>query len=140
MSAEATDPTTRDFGDETVSRLAAIVFDRDEAPDEALIAFVDGAISRGARVAGLVQERADDELSELHDVRVCDLVSGEILPIMQDLGAGAAAPSIRPRSRRPLRRRGRPAAAGEPGGDRSLVAGGGVPRVSVGDVADCPRA
>jgi hypothetical protein len=30
MTAEATDPTTSEPGGETVSRLAAIVFDRDE--------------------------------------------------------------------------------------------------------------
>jgi hypothetical protein len=65
MTAEATDPTRRDSGDETVSRLAAIVFDRDEAPDEVLIAFVEAAISRGARVAGLVWQRAADGLCDL---------------------------------------------------------------------------
>ncbi len=93
MTVEATDPTTREPSGEPVSRLAAIVFDRDEAPDEALVGFVDTAISRGARVAGLVQERADDDL---HDVRVRDLMSGEILPIMQDLGAGSAGCSVDP--------------------------------------------
>jgi Protein of unknown function (DUF2478) len=96
MTAEATDPTTPEPGDEPVSRLAAIVFDRDEAPDEALIAFVGAAIAHGARVAGLVQERADDDLCDLHDVRVRDLMSGEILPIMQDLGAGASGCSVDP--------------------------------------------
>ncbi len=102
MTAEATDPTTPVPSEEPVSRLAAIVFERDEAPDEALIAFVGGAMASGARIAGLVQERADDDLCDKHDVRVRDLTSGEVLPIMQDLGAGStAARSIRPRSRRP---------------------------------------
>jgi len=96
MTVEATEPTTRDPGGEPVSRLAAIVFDRDEAPDEALVAFADAAISRGARVAGLVQERADDDRCDLHDVRVRDLMSGEILPIMQDLGAGSTGCAVDP--------------------------------------------
>src|SRR5271157_1471391 len=96
MTVEATDPTMRDPGGETVSRLAAIVFDRDEAPDEALVAFVDGAMAHGARVAGLVQERADDDLCDLHDVRVRDLLSGEILPIMQDRGAEATGCRVDP--------------------------------------------
>ena len=46
MTAEASDPTTPEPGDEPMSRLAAIVFGRDEAPDEALIAFVEGAMAR----------------------------------------------------------------------------------------------
>jgi hypothetical protein len=73
----------------TMSRLAAIVFDRDEAPDEAVTAFIDAAVARGVRVAGLVQDRADEGLCNLNNVWVRDLTSGEILPIMQDLGAGA---------------------------------------------------
>ncbi len=96
MTIEATDPKGRDTSDEPVSRLAAILFERDEAPDEALIAFVDGAMACGARIAGLVQERADDDLCDLHDVSVRDLMSGEILPIMQDLGAGATGCSVDP--------------------------------------------
>ena len=102
MTAEASDPTALDPGDEPVSRLAAIVFGRDEAPDEPLIAFVEGAIADGARVAGLVQERADDDLCDRHDVQVRDLLSGETLPIMQISGRRPpAAPSIP----RPLPRR-----------------------------------
>ena len=96
MSVEATDPRTRNPGAEPVSRLAAIVFERNDAPDEVLVAFIDGAISRGARVAGLVQERADDGLSDLRDVRVRDLASGENLPIMQNLGAGSTGCSVDP--------------------------------------------
>ena len=96
MTAEASDPTTPEPRDEPMSRLAAIVFGRDEAPDEALIAFVDGAMACGARVAGLVQERAGDDLCDLHDVRVRDLVSGEILPIMQDLGPEATGCAVDP--------------------------------------------
>lgn len=94
MSVEATDPRTRDPGAEPVSRLAAIVFERDDAPDDVLVAFIDGAISRGARVAGLVQERAG--LSHLRDVRVRDLASGELLPVMQNLGAGSVGCSVDP--------------------------------------------
>jgi len=96
MTIEATAPTTRELSAEPISRLAAIVFDRDEAPDAPLIAFVDAAARRGARVAGLVQERADDDLCGLHDVRVRDLMSGETLPIMQDLGAGATGCRVDP--------------------------------------------
>ena len=96
MTAEATDPTTPVPSEEPVSRLAAIVFERDEAPDEALIAFVGGAMASGARIAGLVQERADDDLCDKHDVRVRDLTSGEVLPIMQDLGAGSTGCAVDP--------------------------------------------
>ena len=79
-----------------MSRLAAIVFDRGETPDEALIAFIERATADGARIAGLVQERADDDLCDRHDVRVRDLPSGETLPIMQDLGAEATGCSVDP--------------------------------------------
>ncbi|HZZ62255.1 MAG TPA: DUF2478 domain-containing protein [Roseiarcus sp.] len=96
MTAEATDPTTSEPSGEAVSRLAAIVFDRDEAPDEALIAFVGGARARGVRVAGLVQERAADDLRDQHAVRVRDLTSGEVLPIMQDLGPDASGCAVDP--------------------------------------------
>ena len=96
MAIEATHPTATDPRGEPVSRLAAILFDRDEAPDEALIAFIDAAARRGVRIAGLVQERADDDLCGLHDVRVRDLMSGERLPIMQDLGAGSAGCRVDP--------------------------------------------
>jgi hypothetical protein len=74
---------------EPASRLAAIVFERDEAPDPPLIAVIESAMRRGVRIAGLVQERADGDPSALIDVRVRDLVSGATLPIMQDLGAEA---------------------------------------------------
>jgi Protein of unknown function (DUF2478) len=96
MTAEATDPTTSEPSDEAVSRLAAIVFDRDEAPDEALLAFLDGAMASGVQIAGLVQERAGDDLRDLHDLRVRDLTSGEILPIMQDLGPEATGCAVDP--------------------------------------------
>jgi len=43
-----------------------------------------------------VQERADDDLCDLHDVRVRDLMSGETLPIMQDLGAQATGCRVDP--------------------------------------------
>jgi hypothetical protein len=42
------------------SLLAAIVFDRDEAPDPPLIDVIAAAKRRGVRIAGLVQERACD--------------------------------------------------------------------------------
>ena len=96
MTADATDPRTSEPSDEPVSRLAAIVFDRGEAPDEALIAFLAGATACGARVAGLVQERVGDDLRDLRDVGVRDLTSGEILPIMQDLGPEATGCAVDP--------------------------------------------
>ena len=43
-----------------------------------------------------MQERADDDLCDLHDVRVRDLMSGETLPIMQDLGAQATGCRVDP--------------------------------------------
>ena len=96
MTAGASNPTTPAPGDEPASRLAAIVFERGEAPDEALITFVEEVKAAGARVAGLVQERADDDLCDRHDVRVRDLLSGEILPIMQDLGPDATGCAVDP--------------------------------------------
>ncbi len=78
------------------SRLAAIVFDRDESADAALAAFVAEAQRAGARIAGLVQEGADDTLCALHDVRVRDLITGETLPIMQNLGAEATGCRVDP--------------------------------------------
>ncbi len=86
-----------DEGGAAASRLAAVVFDRDEAPDAPLIAFLETATRRGARVAGLVQERACDErLCALHDVRVRDLVTGDTLAIMQDLGREATGCRVDP--------------------------------------------
>lgn len=79
-----------------MSRLAAIVFDRDEAPDAPLIDFIDAVTRRGVRVAGLVQERAGGDLRDLHDVQVRDLVSGDRLPIMQDLGPEASGCRVDP--------------------------------------------
>ena len=79
------------------SRLAAIVFDRDEEPDPPLIAFVEAAARAGVRVAGLVQERAGaDALCARHDVRVRDLVTGAAIAIMQDLGPEATGCRVDP--------------------------------------------
>ena len=77
--------------------LAAIVFDRDEEPDPPLLAFVEAALRRGLRIAGLVQERAcDSDLCALKDVRVRDLFTGETLEIMQDLGREATGCRVDP--------------------------------------------
>ena len=76
--------------------LAALVFDRDEEPDPPLAAFLEAAVRRGVRVAGLVQERATDDLCDLHDVRVRDLGTGATLPIMQDLGRDATGCRVDP--------------------------------------------
>lgn len=77
---------------EVTSPLAAIVFDRDEEPDAPLIAFAEALAGRGGRLAGFVQERAADNGScTLKDVWLRDIVTGETLGIMQDLGRDASA-------------------------------------------------
>lgn len=69
-----------------MSALAAIVFDRDDEPDALVGAIVSGVRESGARVGGLLQEFAAGA-EERHDALVRDLETGELLPIMQDLGA-----------------------------------------------------
>ncbi len=71
------------------SRLAAVLFDRDEDVDAAVAELVAAARGEGARVAGFAQERVEDEGCDCHDVRLRDLATGETLDIMQDLGPGA---------------------------------------------------
>lgn len=79
------------------SRLAAIVFDKHEQPDPPLLAFLEAAARRGVRIAGLVQEHAGGEGCAFeHDQVVRDLVTGEILPIMQDLGPEATGCHVDP--------------------------------------------
>jgi hypothetical protein len=81
----------------SASRLAAIVFYRDDEPDPPLIAFLEAAARRGARLAGLVQERGcDGQRSALPDVCVRDIVTGETLDIMQDLGRDATGCRVDP--------------------------------------------
>ncbi|MDE2361993.1 MAG: DUF2478 domain-containing protein [Hyphomicrobiales bacterium] len=72
----------------SASRLAAIVFDRDEEPDVVLRAFIARALAAGGRVSGLVQERIENSDDE-HDVCLRDLDTNATLPIMQNLGPGA---------------------------------------------------
>jgi hypothetical protein len=72
----------------TPSRLAAVLFDRDDDVDAAIRAFVAFARGEGARVAGFVQE--DDPSSQPRDVWLRDLETGARIPIMQDLGACAS--------------------------------------------------
>jgi len=90
----------RDAGQERqgqASPLAAIVFDRDEEPDPPLIAFLEAAAQQGARIAGLVQERTcGDGRCASHDARVRNLVTGETLDIMQDLGSDATGCRVDP--------------------------------------------
>jgi hypothetical protein len=94
MAIESSETTTPA---EPASRLAAVVFDRDDEPDPPLLAFIEAATQRGARIAGLVQERAcPDGLCVLQDVRVRDLVTGETLDIMQDLGRDATGCRVDP--------------------------------------------
>ena len=87
MSEEINDP----------SRIAAVVFERDEPVDAALVAFIAAARQGGARVAGLVQEQGDDGQSELYDVRVRDLTSGAKIGVMQNLGPSATGCRVDPR-------------------------------------------
>jgi nucleoside-triphosphatase THEP1 len=74
---------------ETVSRLAAVLFDRDDDVDAAVGELVAAARRGGARVVGFAQERIVDEGCDCHDVRLRDLSNGEEIAIMQDLGPGA---------------------------------------------------
>ncbi|HMN72427.1 MAG TPA: DUF2478 domain-containing protein [Rhodoblastus sp.] len=74
------------------SRLAAVLFDREEAVDDVMRAFIAALRGRGARVAGLVQEPGAEE----RDLQVCDLSTGERLPIMQDLGAQSTGCAVNP--------------------------------------------
>lgn len=74
------------------SRLAAIVFDRDEAVDDVMRAFIDTLRDGGFKVAGLVQEPGAEE----RDLQVRDLTTGERLPIMQDLGADSSGCAVDP--------------------------------------------
>jgi len=74
------------------SRLAAIVFDRDDPVDDVMRAFVGALRARGVKVAGLVQEPGMEE----RDLQVRDLTTGERLAIMQDLGAQSAGCAVDP--------------------------------------------
>jgi hypothetical protein len=88
-----------DGRDPAASGLAAIVFDRDEEPDPPLIAFIEQAVRRGVRVAGLVQERQERSVEgscERHEVRLRDLATGRTTPIMQDLGREATGCRVDP--------------------------------------------
>ncbi len=94
MSIEATETTSPR---EPARRPAAIVFDRDDEPDPPLIAFIEAAMLRGVRIAGLVQERASvDGPCALGDVWARDLITGETLDIMQDLGRDATGCGVDP--------------------------------------------
>ena len=74
------------------SRLAAVLFDREEPVDDIMRAFVERLRAEGAKVAGLVQEPGAEE----RDLEVRDLTTGERLPIMQDLGAEAEGCAVDP--------------------------------------------
>ncbi len=70
------------------SRLAAVLFERDDDVDAAIRDLVAFARGEGARVAGFVQEHAPG--SEPRDVWLRDVESGARIAIMQDLGPGAS--------------------------------------------------
>jgi hypothetical protein len=76
--------------------LAAIVFDRDEDPDSPLRAFVEAQAARGLSIGGLLQDHAEEEGCALHDVSVVNIVTGERLNVMQDLGEGASGCRVDP--------------------------------------------
>ena len=80
------------IGDE--SRIAAVLFDRDEEVDAAVADFVAAARRGGARVAGFVQERIAG--SDRRDVRLRDVESGAQIAILQDLGPGASGCRVDP--------------------------------------------
>ena len=60
-------------------RLAAVMFDRDEDVDAAVIAFVDAARRAGARLVGFVQEHGEAAGCDRHDAFLRDLANGEML-------------------------------------------------------------
>jgi hypothetical protein len=74
---------------EQASRIAAVIFGRDDDVDAALAAFVERARAEGARVCGFLQETIDAPGCAHRDVRLRDVESGAEIAIMQDLGAGA---------------------------------------------------
>jgi hypothetical protein len=76
-----------------MSALAALMFDRDDGPDALVLDFIAALRGNGARVAGLVQEFGDDE----DDIFVRDLETGELVPIMQNLGPEAEGCRVDPR-------------------------------------------
>lgn len=78
------------------SRLAAIVFAPDEAPDEAVASFVAELRADGLRVAGFLQTFVDGPRDGDRDALLQDIESGERLPIMQDLGPAAEGCRIDP--------------------------------------------
>jgi hypothetical protein len=71
------------------SRIAAVLFDRDDEVDAAVGEFVAAVRREGALVAGFLQERLETADCAHDDVRLRDLVRGDAFAIMQDLGAGA---------------------------------------------------
>ena len=76
---------------EQAKRMAAIVFDRNEAPDQPLVDFIEAKRSRAVRIGGLVQEDGDALGRPVRDI-----ATGESLPIMQELGADATGCSVDP--------------------------------------------
>ncbi len=78
------------------SRLAAIVFAPDEAPDELVASFVAELRADGLRVTGFLQSFVDGPRDGDRDALLQDIESGERLPIMQDLGAAAEGCRIDP--------------------------------------------
>lgn len=78
------------------SRIAAIVFRREEDPDPAVLAFVEAARRQGARARGLVQEHGLRDECGPHRVYVRDLDGGFHHSIMQDLGRASTGCSVDP--------------------------------------------
>jgi len=89
--ADAMTPTEAATSART-SRLAAIVFDHDEPVDDVMRALIETIRAQRVKVAGLVQEPGADE----RDLLVRDLITGERLPIMQDLGAESSGCAVDP--------------------------------------------
>ncbi len=76
--------------------LAAIVFGRDEDPDSPLRALVEALSASGLRIGGLLQEHGGEDGCSRHDVGVYNLMTGERLNVMQDLGAEATGCRVDP--------------------------------------------
>lgn len=72
---------------EQPSRIAAIVFAPEEAPDALVADLVERLRARRLRVTGFLQRFVDGPHEDDRDAVLHDIETGAMLPIMQDLGA-----------------------------------------------------
>jgi hypothetical protein len=71
--------------------IAALRAEEKPAAQQAMAAFADALKQRGARVAGVVQERRLDAVTGRQRAVLRDVASGAIYEISQDLGSGSTA-------------------------------------------------